>query len=326
VLRSARQPFPGAFLAQYTQLPADLPARVVSLAHRITDRWPNTYDKVMAVQRWLQRNTRYNLDIPPDPPGVDSVDEFLFVRRQGFCEHIASAMAILLRAVGVPTRLAVGFDSGSHNLLTGYYEVHESDAHAWVEVAYPTIGWMEYDPTHAVPPAEGSGLSFPAGEVFAKLGSFLAWVVPGPVKSAGAAVAHAVVVAAASVARAWPLALAIVAAALAALVVLGRRRVRARAPTGTDAAFASICRTFERRGHPRTPQATPREYLEQLVRSDALARNSSAELEAVLAAFERDRFAASPPGPGEVDLAIASARRVADAASRRSPAGAGSTR
>ena len=140
MLRAAPAPRHGPFVTQYTQLPPDLPARVVALAHRITDPWTDTYDKVMAVQRWLQRNTRYNLDIPPDPPGVDAVDEFLFVRRQGFCEHIASAMAILLRSVGIPTRFAVGFDVGSHNLLTGYYDVHESDAHAWVEVAYPGIG------------------------------------------------------------------------------------------------------------------------------------------------------------------------------------------
>jgi len=317
-LRSAPPAVPGAFVDQYTQLPADLPDRVVALAHRITDRYPDTYDKVMAVQRWLQENTRYNLDIPPDPPGVDAVDEFLFVRRQGFCEHIASAMAIMLRAVGVPARLAVGFDTGSHNLLTGYYDVHESDAHAWVEVAYPRIGWIEYDPTHHVPPASGGfGTSFLAGELFSKLGRLLAWVVPGPLKAAGAAVGRALAVAGRAVAQTWPAAIAVVLAGMVGLVLLGRRRRRARAPTGIAAAFASLCRTFERRGHPRAPHTTPREYAEGLVRSDPVAAEAGADVEAVVAAFERDRFAATPPDPAEVERAAWSARRVEELAGSR---------
>jgi transglutaminase-like putative cysteine protease len=318
MLRAAPAPRQGPFVTQYTQLPPDLPARVVALAHRITDPWPNTYDKVMAVQRWLQRNTRYNLDIPPDPPGVDAVDEFLFVRRQGFCEHIASAMAILLRSVGIPARFAVGFDVGSHNLLTGYYDVHESDAHAWVEVAYPGIGWIEYDPTHVVPPATaGFGASFLAGELLSRLGHFLAWVVPGPLKTAGAAVAHALAVAGRAAARVWFLVVLVVFAGIVVLLRRGRRRVLARAPTGAAAAFESLSRTFERRGYPRKPEQTPSEYLRVLLRSDPVARASRTDLERVVAAFERDRFAASGPDAGEVSGAVESARRVAEAAGRR---------
>ncbi|HEY7280978.1 MAG TPA: transglutaminaseTgpA domain-containing protein [Actinomycetota bacterium] len=318
MLRAAPAPQMGSLLSQYTQLPPDLPARDVELAHRITDPWPDTYDKVMAVQRWLQRNTRYNLDIPPDPPGVDAVDEFLFVRRQGFCEHIASAMAILLRAVGIPTRFAVGFDVGSHNLLTGYYDVHESDAHAWVEVAYPGIGWMEYDPTHAVPPAaQGFGASFLAGELLARLGRFVAWVVPGPLKTAGEAVGHALAVAGRSAARAWPVLLAVALAGIALLAWLGRRRGRVRSSAGAVAAFEAMSRTFERRGHPRKPEQTPAEYLRELLRTDPVARAARTDVEVVVAAFERDRFAASPPDPVDVEHATSSARRVAEAAGRR---------
>ena len=315
MLRAARQPVDPAFLQQYTQLPADLPARVVALAHRITDRYPDAYDKAMAVQRWLQQNTRYNLDIPPDPPGVDAVDEFLFVRRQGFCEHIASAMAIMLRAVGVPTRLAVGFDSGSHNLLTGYYDVHESDAHAWVEVAYPGIGWMQYDPTHAVPPAEGGfGASFLAGQLLSKFAHFLAWVVPGPIERLGSAVGRGLAAGVRFAARWWPVTLLALAGFAVALLLRRRRRLLARAPTGTEAAFASLCRTFERRGHPRAPSATPHEYLEVLLASDPVALASRTDVETVVSLFESDRFSASPPSADEVEQALTSARRVAELA------------
>jgi hypothetical protein len=315
MLRLAPEPRPGDFVDQYTQLPDDLPQRVVDLAHRITDPQPTTYDKVVAVERWLQRNTRYNLDIPPDPPGVDSVDQFLFVRRQGFCEHIASGMAILLRAVGIPTRLAVGFDSGSHNLLTGYYDVHESDAHAWVEVGYPQIGWIEYDPTHSVPPAAGGfGASFLAGELIAKIGRFLAWITPGPVEAAGRAIGHGVAVAAVAVAHVWPVALVVG----AVLVFVGlwrrRKRIRARGPTGAAAAFALVSRTFERRGHARSPDRTPREYVGDLVAGDDLARQSRDDIDRVLLAYEQELFAEEPGDPA---AALDAARRVAASASSR---------
>ena len=62
----------------------------------------------MAIQSWIQANTRYNLDAPRDPEGVDSIDHFLFETREGFCEQIASSMAIMLRTLGVPTRLVTG--------------------------------------------------------------------------------------------------------------------------------------------------------------------------------------------------------------------------
>ena len=72
------------------------------------------HDLVAAAAAWMLGFwLRFNLDIPPDPVGVDAVDQFLFVRRQGTCEHIASAMAILLRAVGIPTRFVVGFGPGA---------------------------------------------------------------------------------------------------------------------------------------------------------------------------------------------------------------------
>ena len=76
--------------------PTTLPQRVRDLAGRITAGAPSEYDAVMAVQAWLQTNTRYDLTVPREPDGVDAVDQFLFVTRRGFCEHIAAAMAVLL--------------------------------------------------------------------------------------------------------------------------------------------------------------------------------------------------------------------------------------
>ena len=108
-----------------------------ALASQITAGARNEYDAVMAVQSWLQTNTRYDLTVPREPDGVDAVDHFLFETRRGFCEHIASAMAVLLRADGIPTRIVTGYGPGERNPFTGYYEVRDSDAHAWVEVLLP---------------------------------------------------------------------------------------------------------------------------------------------------------------------------------------------
>ena len=317
LLRATGRRWGPRFLRQYTELPGDLPARVVRLAHRIADPEPTTYDKVMAVQRWLQVHTRYRLDIPADPPGVDAVDYFLFERREGYCEHIASAMAVLLRAVGVPARFAVGFDVGHHNLLTGYYEIHEADAHSWVEVDYPGVGWVEYDPTHDVPAAApGLGARFIAPQVFAAIGRFLARVVPGPVKEAGRAVGLALAAGAGAAARSWPgLGAGIFVSGVA--LVLWRRRRRSRRdppPAGAAAAFLSVCRVFERRGLPRPPHRTAGEHLAALLDADPVARASRDDLEVVVGAFERERFSGLPPQPQDVGRAQAAAARVRDRA------------
>jgi transglutaminase-like putative cysteine protease len=317
LLRDSPAPSEDPALERYTQLPVDLPDRVTALAHRITDSEPTTYDKVMAVQRWLETHTRYRVDIPPDPPGVDAVDYFLFERREGYCEHIASTMAILLRAVGIPTRFAVGFDAGAHNLLTGYYEVRESDAHSWVEVYYPGRGWVSYDPTHAVPAAEPgvSGL-FVASEFLSAIGRFVARVVPGPIKAAARAVASAAGAAVRGVAAGWPVAAGCVLLAGAAWLVVRRRRSRRRLPppVGAAAAFASLCRTFERRGHPRPVHRTPSEHLEALVASEPLARERRADVELIVRTFERERFAPRPPPEEEVAESLAAAARLQDRA------------
>jgi transglutaminase-like putative cysteine protease len=321
LLRMAGPIWPPETIREYTQLPSELPQRDVDLAHRITDGAPTLYDKVMAVQAWLQRNTRYNLDVPRDPPGADPVDYFLFERRQGYCEHIASAMAVLLRAVGIPTRLGVGFDPGERNLLTGYFEVRESDAHAWVEVLYPGVGWIEYDPTHDVPQASPSLASrFLAPHIVAAVGRALWRLVRGPV---------AAILGPARSAAGWalralgavPLVLGVVGLVGVGVAALFRRRRRGRrrreTALGAAGAFASLCETFEARGLARPPARTPSEHLARVLASDELARAAPEDVTLIVRTFERQAFSASLPGSDEVGAAIAAAHRLRDRANRR---------
>jgi transglutaminase-like putative cysteine protease len=291
---------------QYTQIPSDQPSRDIALAHQITDAAPTEYDKVMAVQSWLQKNTTYNLNVGPQPPGTNSVDWFLFQSRQGFCEHIASAMAILLRAVGVPTRLAVGFDTGSYNPLTGFYEVHESDAHAWVEVYYPNVGWVDYDPTQRVPDA-APGLSsiFIAPQILRAIGRFLGSLIPEPVRCFFESVGRSLATLGRSLVGALLLVGAVALAVLGALALRRRRRRQEKHLVGAAAAYRTMLDLFEARGVERHDSETPQEHLARVAQRDKLARSPQAQT--VVRAFELEMFSAAGPSEGDVAAATAAA-------------------
>ena len=89
-----------------------------------------------------------------DPPalGRNPVDQFLFDTRQGFCEHYASAFAVMMRSVGIPSRIVLGYQGGELNPLGGHLIVRQADAHAWTEVWLKDVGWRRVDPTAAVAP------------------------------------------------------------------------------------------------------------------------------------------------------------------------------
>jgi len=294
-------------LRRYLELPDDLPARDVALARRIAGDAPTRFDAAEAVQAWLRANTRYNLDVPPEPPGVDSVDEFLFERREGFCEHIASAFAIMLRSLGIPTRLVTGFGPGARNPFTGYWDIHASDAHAWVEVFYPGAGWVPYDPTFGVPSAHpGLSAAFIAPQVIRAVGRFLGAVVPEPVRDAAVAAWHAV----SRSSAAWPVVVLALVLALAGLLLLRRRRAQRRsgpAPVGVAKAFALLEADAVARGHPRAVAQTPDEFLRSL--RPFLPEDARSDAELIVRVFERETF--SPDRrDGAANEALAAAERV----------------
>ena len=130
---------------RYLQLPS-LSPEVQSLAQKVTLKAESAYAKARALERHLQENYRYSLDIETSVQ-ENPIEDFLFIRKTGYCEHYASAMVVLLRTLGIPARLATGFLGGEWNDFGHYYTVRQSDAHAWVEVYFPLSGWMTFDPT-----------------------------------------------------------------------------------------------------------------------------------------------------------------------------------
>jgi hypothetical protein len=276
-LRAAAGSMPSDVIDRYTELPSDLPERDVRLAERITRGASTTFERVQAVERWLREHTVYDFDVPRDPPGVDAVDEFLFERRRGFCEHIASAMAVLLRAAGVPTRFVTGFGPGQRNVLTGYFEVREADAHAWVEILYPGVGWVPADPTFDVPASDPGAAWFVAPDVLRSLGRWASHAVPAPVRAAVTTAGRAIATAARGALAGWPFAVAGIAVAAAVARAPGRgRRARARGspPSGAAAAFHRLTRAMGPRGVRRAPAQTPAEYLRAIAATTSRRRSS----------------------------------------------------
>ncbi len=138
------------------ELPQSLPSRVRNLADQLAAGGDTEYDRVSAIADYLRSHYRYRLDTPRLPSGADAVDRFLFVDDVGFCEQFASALAVLLRAEGIPARLAVGYGTGEHNALTGAFTVRARDAHAWVEVLFPRVGWVPIDASPGFDPQPAS--------------------------------------------------------------------------------------------------------------------------------------------------------------------------
>lgn len=132
-------------IRRYLQLPA-LASRVRALADSLAAGRPSRIDQVRAVERYLKTEFRYTLDLPATARDA-TVEGFLFRRREGHCEYFSTAMAVLLRARGIPARNVTGFLGGEWNENGGYLAVTGNDAHSWVEVWFPHYGWVTFDPT-----------------------------------------------------------------------------------------------------------------------------------------------------------------------------------
>ena len=151
-LRAAGQIYPPQVGSGYLSLPASLDPRVARLAAQVTASSSSNYDKAAALENYLKTRYGYTLQLPSTAVN-DPLANFLFERKQGHCEYFASSMAVMLRTLGIPSRVVNGFRSDEFNDLTANYVVRAKDAHAWVEAYFPGYGWQTFDPT----PAGSSG-------------------------------------------------------------------------------------------------------------------------------------------------------------------------
>jgi len=269
--------------AQYGQLPHAYP-RVLALAQSITAGDTTTYDKVQSLIDWVGAHTHYSLDIPPLPAGADTVDEFLFGNRVGFCEQISTSLAVMLRSLGIPAREAVGYVPGGYDPITDLWQVHADDAHAWVQVWFPGYGWQDFDPTAVVPPSN-----------------------PSPGATALKDVAGAL--------RRVPWVPVVAVLAGAGLVVAVVRLRRARPATWAARVARDAERAGRRAGRPRRPSETLVEYAATL---DELA-GSGTTWGRLASSVEASAYGGREPSPEAQRAMVAEARSTRV----RRPVGAG---
>lgn len=138
----------------YTQTPKNQ-AEIERLARSITEGKTTLFDRVLAVQEYLETNYRYSTtNLPLD--SVDPISEFLFSSKSGHCEYFATAMTLLLRHLGIAARPVNGFLQGEYNDLGDFYLIRQSDAHSWVEVYFGEGLWVHFDPSPRVLPGGGA--------------------------------------------------------------------------------------------------------------------------------------------------------------------------
>ncbi len=149
-LKAAGSGYPEWVRTRYLQLPETISARVTRLALELTAREPTAYDRAAAITRYL-RTFPYTLDVPRPPRGREISDYFLFELQRGYCDYYATSLVVLARAAGIPARLVIGYASGAWEAASQQFVVTEAEAHSWVEIYFPGIGWVEFEPTAGRP-------------------------------------------------------------------------------------------------------------------------------------------------------------------------------
>jgi len=147
-LRTAGTDYPEEIAERYRQLPSSSAERIRERTDEITADAETPYETAVAIENWLEANKEYSLDV--DRPDGDVAESFIFDMERGYCTYYATAMVAMLRSQDVPARFAVGYTPGQR-VAEDEWVVRGLDSHAWVEVYFPEVGWVRFDPTPGGP-------------------------------------------------------------------------------------------------------------------------------------------------------------------------------
>jgi transglutaminase-like putative cysteine protease len=153
-LRAAGTAYPDWVTRRYLEVPDDVKGKLLPLAQEITAGAQSPYDKAQAITAYLRKEIKYSASLSPAPKGTDPLLWVLFDYKKGFCMYYASAEVLMLRSLGIPARMVVGFAQGELDERGTTYTVRRGDSHAWPEVYFPNIGWVEFEPTANQDPLE----------------------------------------------------------------------------------------------------------------------------------------------------------------------------
>ena len=314
------EPLPPSVKQDYLQLPAT-DIRIYDLAKRVTAGAGSDYERAVKLEWHLRTAYGYTTELlPASVP--EPLAHFLFVRRKGHCEYFASALAVMLRQLGIPARVVTGFQSGTYNPLTGWHVIRTSDAHSWVEAYLDRRGWTTLDPTPPDPRPEAASFWSRLAMVGDAADTFWReWVLgydrsrqvdilSGSGRSFNirsllevqAALQAAAASAAVSI-RAWGLTIVIVIAAVASFFVAvpmvrlhlaARRQVRRLArgevsPHDATVLYKRALALLRKRGFEKPPWLTPAEVAAVLP-----ASNESVVLDDLTSAYHELRYGGRP--------------------------------
>jgi transglutaminase-like putative cysteine protease len=165
-LRLSGTNYPDWVTERYLQVPQTVTDQTKELAVRLTAPFDNAFDKSIAVRDYLRDNITYNDQIQAAPQDVEPVHHILFDTQEAYCTYYASAMAVMLRSQGVPSRIVSGYAQGEFDEESSSYRVRASNAHTWVEVYFPRYGWIQFEPTATIPTVDRPE-SYGSGDAFA---------------------------------------------------------------------------------------------------------------------------------------------------------------
>ena len=312
---------------KWTAVEPGLPSRVRTLAQQLTAAATTRFDAVSAVDDYLRGHETYDLNSPVPAAGADAVDDFVFVSHSGFCEQFATAAVVMLRSIDIPARLVTGYSHGDLTAAAGERVMRGVDAHAWIQVWYPGVGWIAHDPTAtAVLPAVTALIPKPAvvaaapapvaqdrrashgpltSAMHAMPGGRVGWIAMIVVAVVGAAALMAPAAALLRVfARRWP-------ASAAQRSIVDPRRPgdgpALQAYLRLDAALGSSDRRDP--GDPAdtadtADTADPADTMREVSRRLGGPMSDRAEVIAALDCLERECYAVRPPADSEVSAAV----------------------
>jgi len=181
-LRDAGTNYPEWVVNKYLQLPGGFSPRITELAREITANVDTPYDKAVVLTNYLRETIKYSQTVPPAPRNQDLLEWILFEHQEGYCVYYATSEILMLRSLGIPARMAAGFAqgdvttrgddlAGEEKIIPNSYTVRKNNAHAWPEVYFPGIGWIEFEPTGnqvplnrpAAPSSDSGNITPPTG-------------------------------------------------------------------------------------------------------------------------------------------------------------------
>ncbi|MFQ5737845.1 MAG: DUF3488 and DUF4129 domain-containing transglutaminase family protein [Acidobacteriota bacterium] len=324
---------------RYLELPP-IDGRIAQMARRQSQGATNGAEKALALEGFLRTRFGYSLD-NVSASAVDPLADFLFRTRAGHCEYFATALAVMLRTLGIPSRVVNGFRRGEFNRWGNCFVVRQSDAHSWVEAYFPGAGWVEFDPTPASASTGSFYLTLVAGRFLDAVDIFWTEVVAfdrlkqvvlftslkgaldhsvSQFKQSLLDLYHAGLVAWARL-REWkgPDLMQVVFFLLLVALVWRMRRYRTALKRlwhgrvlGLDPSqlapdyYLRLLEILSRKGYPRDPSETPREFLDRVS-----TRIESPWPARITEAYYRHRFASQPPDSNELLQIHAGLKRLA---------------